>query len=611
MKKFLTVISLCFTICAYTQTEIAIIPQPAHVLQFNGSFMLSSKTKIYVQPGDAGIRKVGEMLAAEIQDKTGLKLPVIAGNTSANNTIRITSSGAQDSLGKEGYQLSVKPAAIVIKANEGNGAFYAMQTMLQLLPVTTKELSKAAVSIPAVEITDKPRFEWRGLMLDCGRYYYSMNFLKKFIDYIAMHKMNTFHWHLTEDHGWRLEIKKYPRLTDIGAWRTETEFSQGRLNGTPTGGFYTQEQAKELVRYAASRFVNIVPEIEMPGHATAALIAYPELSCTGGPFKTLTRWGIQKEIFCAGNDKTFEFLENILSEVTAIFPNAVIHIGGDEAPKDRWKACAKCQKRIKEAGLKDEHELQSYFIKRIEKFVLTKNRNIIGWDEILEGGLAPNAWVMSWRGTKGGIEAAKQHHNVVMTPYDYYYLDYYQGKPSLEPNAIWDNAINTLEKVYNYEPFDKELTAEQAQYIKGVQGNVWSEFIHRPEKVEYMTFPRAAAIAETGWSAAHLKNWDDFAKRMETQYRRYDLMGLNYAMSAYNVWQTTRYDSITNKAEISFKTNSYRPEIRYTLDGNEPTASSKLYTAPFSVKAPVLIKSAAFKNGKMLGKVYEEAVLKK
>lgn len=611
MKKILTVIGLCFTICAYTQREIAIIPQPAHVQQLSGSFTLSSKTKIYVQPGDMGIQKVGEMLAAEIQDKTGLKLPVITAHASANNNILITSSGAPDSLGKEGYQLSVKPAAIVIKANEGNGAFYAMQTMLQLLPVATKELSKAAVPVPAVEITDKPRFEWRGLMLDCGRYYYSMNFLKKFIDYIAMHKMNTFHWHLTEDHGWRLEIKKYPRLTDIGAWRTETEFSQGRLNGTPAGGFYTQEQAKELVRYAASRFVNIVPEIEMPGHATAALIAYPELSCTGGPFKTLTRWGIQKEIFCAGNDKTFEFLENVLSEVTAIFPNAVIHIGGDEAPKDRWKACPKCRQRIKEEGLKDEHELQSYFIKRIEKFVLTKNRNIIGWDEILEGGLAPNAWVMSWRGTKGGIEAARQHHNVVMTPYDYYYLDYYQGKPSLEPNAIWDNAINTLEKVYNYEPFDNALTAEQAQYIKGVQGNVWSEFIHTPGKVEYMTFPRAAAIAETGWSAAHLKNWDDFAKRMETQYQRYDQMGLNYAMSAYNVWQATRYDSTTHTAEISFKTNSYRPEIRYTLDGNEPTGSSKLYTAPFSVKAPVLIKSAVFRNGKMLGKVYEEAVLKK
>lgn len=594
---------------AQPKKEIAIIPQPAHLQQSAGNFNLSAKTKIYVEPGIIEYKKIGEMLAGEIKDKTGFNLPILIGNAAGANGILITSKGAADSLGKEGYLLSVKPNQIIVKAKNSNGAFYAMQSILQLMPVTKQELSKSSIPLPAVEIIDMPRFEWRGLMLDCGRYYYSINFLKKYIDYIAMHKMNTFHWHLTEDHGWRLEIKKYPRLTDIGAWRTETEFTHGRLNGTPTGGFYTQEQAKELVRYAAARFVNIVPEIEMPGHSTAALIAYPELSCTGGPFKTLARWGIQKEIFCAGNDKTFHFLEDVLSEVTNIFPNAVIHIGGDEAPKDRWKACPKCQKRIKDEGLKDEHELQSYFIKRIEKFVLKKNRNIIGWDEILEGGLAPNAWVMSWRGTKGGIEAAKQHHNVVMAPYDYYYLDYYQGKPSIEPNAISDGAINTLEKVYNYEPFDKALTAEQAQYIKGVQGNVWSEFIHTPEKVEYMAFPRAAAVAETGWSPAHLKNWNDFAKRMEAQYQRYDLIGLNYAKSAYNVWQTTKYDSASKTAEVSFKTNSHQPEIRYTLDGNEPTIKSTLYTAPFKVKAPVLIKSATFKNGKMLGKVYEEAVI--
>ncbi|WP_300602142.1 family 20 glycosylhydrolase [Niabella sp.] len=596
---------------AQSKNEPAIIPRPAFVKSQPGAFRLSATTKIAVPLGNTAARKLGEVLSQAIKDQTGLLVPVTEKNGSAPNTLFINLAPQADVPGKEDYQLTVNTQSIVLRASEPNGAFYGIQTLLQLLPTDQKELAKRPVSIPAVSITDQPRFEWRGLMLDCGRYYYSMNFLKKLIDYMAMHKMNVFHWHLTEDHGWRLEIKKYPKLTDIGAWRTTTEFSQGRLNGTPTGGYYTQEQAKELVAYAAERYVTIVPEIEMPGHASAALVAYPELSCTGGPFKTLTRWGIQKEIFCAGNEKTFAFIEDVIKEVAAIFPGAVIHMGGDEAPKDRWKTCPKCQERIHKEGLKNEHELQSYFVKRVEKIFTAQKRNYIGWDEILEGGLAPNAWVMSWRGIKGGIEAAKQHHNVVMAPYDYYYLDYYQGKPSLEPNAIFDHAINTLEKVYGFEPCPQELTAEEAGFIKGVQGNVWSEFIHTPEKVEYMAFPRAAAIAETGWTSKDRKQWTDFARRMETQYQRYDLRNLNYAKSAYNVWQTTVLDSVTNTAEISFKTNSYQPEIRYSTDGNEPTVQSTLYTGPFKVKAPVLIKSATFKNGKMISKVYEEAVLRK
>lgn len=592
---------------AQTQTEPAIIPRPAVVKSLPGRFLLNAATKICVTPGNPAGRKLGAMLSQALKDRTGLTIPVSESRSPVANAFIIHLGPGTDSLGKEGYRLTVNNKNILLRASEGNGAFYGIQTILQLLPTTKKALT----GIPAVEITDWPRFEWRGLMLDCGRYYYSMNFLKKLIDYMAMHKMNTFHWHLTEDHGWRLEIKKYPRLTDIGAWRTTTEFSQGRLNGTPAGGYYTQEQAKELVAYAAERYVTIVPEIEMPGHATAALIAYPELSCSGGPFKPLTRWGIQKEIFCAGNERTFEFLEDVIKEVVAIFPGAVIHMGGDEAPKDRWKSCPKCQERIRKEHLKDEHELQSYFVKRVEKIFTAQKKNYIGWDEILEGGLAPNAWVMSWRGIKGGIEAARQQHNVVMTPYNYYYLDYYQGKPSMEPNAIFDHAINTLEKVYNFEPTPPELTEAEARFIKGVQGNVWSEFIHTPEKVEYMAFPRAAAIAETGWTPKNRKQWDDFARRMETQYERYDFLELNYARSAYNVWQTTLTDSLANTAEIRFKTNSYQPEIRYTTDGNEPTTQSTLYTGPFKVKPPLLIKSATFKNGKMMGKVYEEAVLRK
>ena len=348
----------------------------------------------------------------------------------------------------------------------------------------------------------------------------------------------------------------------------------------------------------------------MPGHTTSSLVAYPELSCTGGPFKTLTRWGIQKEIYCAGNEQTFRFIEDVLSEVAAIFPSKVIHIGGDEAPKERWKACAKCQARIRQENLKDEHELQSYFIKRIEKFLLTKNRNIIGWDEILEGGLAPNAKVFSWRGVKGGIEAARQGNDVVMSPTDFMYFDYYQGMPHLEPLSI-SHEILTLEKVYGYEPVPAQLEPHLAKHILGLQGNVWGEYIHTPEKAEYMTYPRGAALAEVAWSQPRVKSWPNFLRKMEDQYRRYDQLGINYARSAYDVWITNTPEGTANRASVSFKTLSHQPEIRYTTDGNEPTATSQLYTGPFTVPAPVLIKAATFRQGKRIGKVVEQAVLGK
>ena len=594
--------------CAAGQTtaELSIIPQPVSVKTTPGSFVLSGKTKILADPGNREFREIAEMLATELNDKTGYRLAAGSG-TSGVNAVLFTTQNAPESLGEEGYQLSVKKGNIVIRARKGNGAFYAMQTLLQLLPTTKDQLRKPAISIPTAEITDMPRFKWRGLMLDVARYYYSMNFLKKYIDYLAMHKMNIFHWPMVQDHGWRLEIKKHPDLTEIAGWRTANQFDRTQLDNTPKGGFYTQAQARELIDYAAKKYVTIIPEIQLPGHTMSALIVYPELSCTGGPFKTLTWWGIQKDIYCAGNEKTFAFLEEVLSEVAQIFPSKIIHIGGDEAPKDRWKACPKCQKRIKDEGLKDEHELQSYFIKRIEKFLLTKGKNIIGWDEILEGGLAPNAAVMSWRGIKGGIEAAKQHNNVVMTPTDFMYLDYYQGQPHKEPITI--GGLVPLHKVYSFEPIPKELTSEESQYIMGVQGNVWGEFIHSPERAEYMTYPRAAAVAEVGWVPAASKNWEDFTRRMEAQYQRYDLIGLNYAKSAYDVWQTTDYDSVSKTATISFKTDSYKPEIRYTLDGNEPTQNSTLYNGPFKVKAPILIKAATFKGGKQISKINEEAVI--
>jgi hexosaminidase len=610
VSAFLFAVSLNAQQSQIKQPYIAIIPKPLSLIPGQGEFLLSSNTQIFVEPGNPASKKIAEMLAAQIESQTGIKLLVKETLLNrATNAILITSVNAPDSLMSEGYQLSVNRSLIKINAETPNGQFYGMQSLLQLLPVGKTINGKKTIPLPAVAIYDHPRFSWRGVMLDVGRYYYSIDFLKKFLDYMSIHKLNTFHWHLTEDHGWRIEIKQYPRLTQVGAWRSGTQFDRTQANNIPHGGYYTQEQVKELVAYAADRYITIVPEIEMPGHSLAALVSYPELSCTGGPFQMPVKWNIQKDVYCAGNEKTFEFLENVLTEITTLFPSPIIHIGGDECPKDRWKNCPKCQARIKALGLKDEFELQSYFIHRIEKFLLTKNRNIIGWDEILEGGLAPNASVMSWRGTKGGIEAAKQKHNVVMTPSEYYYLDYYQGEPYLEPIAIGNGGMITLKKVYDYEPVSNELTPNEAKYITGVQGNVWSEFIHSPEKVEYMLYPRAAALAETGWSSKSSKDWNDFIKRMEIQYLRYDKAGIRYSKSAFNVTFTLNFDSLNKYTQVDLNTLSYMPVIRYTTNGNEPTEASPVYSKAIRINKPTLLKAATFKNGKRFGKISEIAVM--
>ncbi|QEC53054.1 beta-N-acetylhexosaminidase [Anseongella ginsenosidimutans] len=451
--------------------EVLVIPEPLQLQMQKGDFTLSSQSRIYVDGQSPELKAIGEQLAAHFSLHAGLhlrltNLPLTGGvPAGVSNAIFLTMAGAADSLGEEGYSLNVRPESITIKANTPQGIFYGVQSLYQLLPRDLR--AGSAFAIPSVSVIDKPRFVWRGMMLDAGRYFYSVDFIKKFIDYLAMHKMNTFHWHLTEDHGWRIEIKKYPRLTEIGATREGTQRSHSRedVDRTPHSGYYSQEEIREVVAYAKQRYVTVVPEIEMPGHSLAALAAYPELSCTGGPFEMPLYWGIRQDIFCAGNEATFHFLEDVLSEVAALFPSQIIHIGGDEAPKARWKACPKCQARMKAEGLKDEHELQSYFIKRIEKFLQTKNKSIIGWDEILEGGLAPNAAVMSWRGISGGIAAARQEHDVVMSPTDFMYFDYYQGKPETEPLAI--GGFVPLEKVYSYEPVPAELSPDEARFIRG------------------------------------------------------------------------------------------------------------------------------------------------
>ncbi|KAA6432605.1 family 20 glycosylhydrolase [Rufibacter glacialis] len=592
------------------QQAISIIPQPVKLSRQSGSFALTKDTKIFVDAKNEQLRKIGEQLAGSFKEMTGIQPAIVqkAPDKNATNSIFLTLKTPVDTLGEEGYTLKVQPERVVLAAKTPNGLFLGTQTIRQLLPA---QPTTSPVTLPALEVVDKPRFSWRGMHLDVARHFFPVEFVKRYIDYLAMHKMNTFHWHLTEDQGWRIEIKKYPKLTQVGGWRDGTlighyskqphQFSTERH-----GGFYTQEQIKEVVKYAQDRYITVVPEIEMPGHALAALTAYPELSCTGGPFEVEKKWGVFDDVFCAGNEKTFTFLEDIMTEVMALFPSKIVHIGGDESPKTRWEKCPKCQKRIKDQGLKDEHELQSYFIQRMEKFMNARGRTIIGWDEILEGGLAPNAYVMSWRGTEGGIAAAKQKHYVVMTPGSHVYFDHYQGEPGLEPIAI--GGLTTLEKVYSFEPIPSVLSADEKKYILGAQANVWTEYIPTTQQVEYMIFPRMSALSEVLWTPVARKDWNDFQNRMQQQYRRYATMGVNYAKSTFNVKQQIKVDPTKAAATVTLATDALGPQIYYTLDGSAPSPKANAYTGPFNLVQSAEVKAASFQDGVQMGKVSTKKV---
>jgi len=424
--------------------------------------------------------------------------------------LRLTSRDANPALGPEGYELTVTTDRVTICASGPAGIFYGQQTLRQLLPGP----------IPCVHIEDRPRFQWRGALLDVARHFFPKEFLKRYIDLLAFHKLNVLQLHLTDDQGWRVQIQRYPKLTRVGSRRAETCGDAQRY-----GGYYTQTELRDLVAYAAARQITIVPEIEMPGHSLAALAAYPEFSCTGGPFRVRTTWGIERDVFCAGNEKTFEFLQNVLDEVMAIFPSPFIHIGGDECPKDRWKVCPKCQARIKAEGLQDERELQSYFIRRIEKHLTARGRRLIGWSEIREGGLAPNAAVMDWKG--GAVEAATAGHDVVMSPTTHCYLDYYQSQEkTAEPKAI--GGFLPLSKVYSFEPIPSKLAPEFHRHILGAQANLWTEYISSPQHAEYMAFPRLCALAEVVWSPAEKRDWADFSARLTRHLKRLDALRVNY-----------------------------------------------------------------------------------
>ena len=498
-----------------------IIPKPVSLKTNNGTFRIDRNTVIVA---DEGNRDAADFFNKYLEDYYGFNLNTA--ESAQKNYIRFSSrTFVKAPENKEHYTFTSTSKGVDITGDSYDGTFRGTQTLIQLLPPA----KATSLSIPQVSIDDQPRLGYRGLMLDVGRHFFGVDYVKRFIDYIALHKMNTFHWHLTEDQGWRIEITKYPKLTEVGAYRDGTIIGHHPGTGNDNiryGGFYTQEEIKDVLEYAKKRHITVVPEIEMPGHAGAALASYSYLGCTGGPYEVSQTWGVHKDVYCAGNDSVFTFLEGVLDEVMELFPSEYIHIGGDECPKDAWKVCPKCQERIKELGLKDEHELQSYFIQRIEKYVNSKGKKIIGWDEILEGGLAPNATVMSWRGEKGGIEAAKQDHDVIMTPTTYVYFDYAQQK---NEDSLVIGGYLPIEKVYGYEPVPQVLNDAQKKRILGGQANVWTEYMSNPRKVEYMIFPRVAALSEVLWSPAKSRNWDDFKKRLPLQLKRYDLWGTNYS----------------------------------------------------------------------------------
>ncbi len=503
--------------------EIAIIPKPAEYIPKQGIFELNADCNLQIDQNNEDEVRISGFFNDYLQEMYGFKM-----NINSEGKKVVLKIISQLNLGKEGYLMKVSPESIVITASDPNGLFYGIQSLKQLLPLETANNS---LSVPCVDIKDKPRFAWRGNMLDVGRHFFPVSFIKKYIDILAMYKINTFHWHLTEDQGWRIEIKKYPLLTEISHWRDETmvgHYNSGQgMDGIGYGGFYTQDQCREIVKYAAERYITVVPEIEMPGHSSAALAAYPNLGCTGGPYKVKGTWGVHKDVYCAGKEETFKFLQDVLDEVMDIFPSEFIHIGGDECPKDAWEKCPDCQKRIKDEGLENEHVLQSWFITRIDKYLSSKGRRLIGWDEILEGGLAPEASVMSWRGIKGGIEAAKQHHDVVMSPTTHMYIDHYQSEDKdNEPLAI--GGFLPVEKVYSYEPIPEELSAEEAKYIMGVQSNLWTEYVATTKKAEYMLLPRLQAEAEVAWTSPELKDFSDFEKRLNIDYKRLEKLDINF-----------------------------------------------------------------------------------
>ena len=498
-------------------------------------FMLSQETKIAYK-GDENMMRNANFLSQYIKELTGMQLEVIKAEKKQRNTILLKLS--KDVKEEEGYGITIHDAGVTIEGKTAAGVFYGIQTLRKSMPVVK---DAKVIELPAVQITDAPRFGYRGMMLDVSRHFFSVEFVKQYIDLIALHNMNVLHWHLTDDQGWRVEIKKYPRLTEIGSQRSETVIGRNSqvYDGTPYGGYYTQEQMREIVEYAHQRYIEVIPEIDMPGHMLAVLAAYPNLGCTGGPYEVGTSWGVFDDILCAGKEETFQFVQDVLDEVMDIFPSKYIHIGGDEAPRTQWKKCELCQKRIKEEGIKGddkmsaEAKLQGYFAKRVEKYLSSKGRKLIGWDELLDSDVEKSAAIMSWRGMEGGLKASSLGHDVVMTPTDHVYFDHYQVEET------WNEPLNicctlTMEQVYKFEPAPDTLSDEAKKHILGALANLWTEYITCENLAEYMVLPRMGALAESQWMQPDKKNYENFVERAAHLCEIYDLYGITYAKHIFN-----------------------------------------------------------------------------
>ncbi len=618
--KNLTTLFLAITLVAcqnkrtnkvFTEQDIQIIPKPSKVVLGKGAFQFNKNTTFIVN-NDAQ-KAIATILTDKFKKASGWNLKILNQGSKTNYVQFLV----DESFEKEAYAIDANSNRIHITAKDNAGFLYGIETLRQLLPINIESNTKVSNIdwlVPHIKIEDAPRFKYRGLMLDVSRHFFGIDYLKKTIDRLAMLKMNVLHLHLVDDQGWRIEIKQYPKLTEIGAWRVDQEDKhwQNRYRPKPNekgtyGGFYTQEELKNLVAYATNKGIEIIPEIEMPAHVSSAVASYPELSCHGQPISVPSGglWPIT-DIYCAGKEQTFTFLENVLLEVMAIFPSKYIHVGGDEATKTNWEQCPHCKKRINDEGLQNVEELQSYFITRIEQFINSKGKRLIGWDEILEGGLAPEATVMSWRGVKGGVEAAKQGNDVIMTPGSHCYFDHYQGPPNEEPLA-W-GGYTPLSKVYTFDPIVEGMNETQAKHVLGGQANLWAEYLPTEQQSEYMIFPRLAALSETLWSAKTSKDWNSFSKRLEEMFKRFDLLGINYAKSAYLVMHDAQIDIATREVSISLKNEFPEPDIRYTLNGEEPNESATTYTEPIKVKTTTPIKAALFKDGKPFGKTFNTTI---
>jgi hexosaminidase len=608
-RKIFLLSSLCLFVGAniFGQTttntdRYNIIPQPVSLQPKDGSFVIDGRTCLFVSTPDSLFQEVARNFGAQVRTATGMKLALAKTAPSNRSAIVFTK---KEGMALEEYSLTIEPRRVVIAASSPNGLFYGVQSLCQLLPPQIYGKKKARGvrwSANCCDIKDAPRFPYRGMMLDVGRYFMPKAFVEKFIDLLSMHKQNIFHWHLTDDQGWRIEIKKYPKLTEVGAWRKETTgYGDAKGDGTPHGGFYTQEDIKEVVEYARQRYVTVVPEIEMPGHASAAVAAYPELSCfPDRKYEVPTGWGVKKDVFCP-SVKTFEFLEDVFTELFRLFPSKYYHIGGDECPRDRWAESDYCQNLKKLLGLEKDGELQTFFVQRMDKFLREKGgKTVIGWDEILDEGAVPSTIAMSYRGHAPAMKALSRNMYTILTPNRWCYLDYYQEDPEKEPKA--QGLFLPLEKVYGYYPIGDTVSASKYKYILGMQGCVWSEFIQNPARVEYMAFPRAVAMSEVAWCDKSAKDWESFRRRMPKEFERLDAKGVGYSKAFFDVlFNFDRKASFPK--EVALTLDDPDTSIHFTTDGSQPTLQSPSYTKALTVKQGNTIRAQGFNaQGKPVGK---------